>query len=258
MQFARQGGAPTKFPRARAAGGGEKLGRSAWVLLGVVFIAFLMVQPVRAAPPAVSYPDQANDLARWRYVVSIDPYWYVNGPPIPRDSAIGKAGYCDILEASLTSDENSYYFEMTVAGRLPSQGIIPGVNYVIWSFAPQFDAPGTDWNYFNGGDVVLQWDGAEYRGIFWDTRPVLQGDGITETNLAFSVDGSSLTVTVPKNLFGQDSFYWFFRVVVLGGQYNPYTGKGGPFIVVDTTDPQFAVNPIPYPGYYYPWLLWPA
>jgi len=233
--------------------------KHAFVLLGAVFITFLMAQPVQASPTSVTYPDREGDLARWFIVVSIDPYNYILGPPIPAKSAIGRVGYCDILEASLMLDEarDAYVFEMTVAGDLPSKGIIPGTSYVIWSFCPQFDEPGPNWDFWNGGDVALEYDGTNYRAIFWDTRPVMQtgnpGD-ILEIPLDFDIEGPTLSITVPTALFDVDHFYWFFRTVWLGGGYDPYRMKGGPYVMPDINDPEYAVTP--YPGYYLPWLPW--
>lgn len=215
----------------------------------------MIAHPVDASSSAI-YDDREGDLARWTEIVSLDPFEYVTLAPIPADSAIGKVGYCDILEASLALVGDSYVFGMRVAGDMPSEGIIPGVNYVLWSFCPQFDPAGSGWDFWNGGDVALIWDGTSYRAVFWDTRTYPTSGEILETPVDFTESGQMLTITVPKELFGVDPYYWFFRVVVLGGQHDFYTFKGGPYIEVDMTDPVHATTP--YPGYYYPWLPWPT
>jgi hypothetical protein len=223
-----------------------------------MFVALLMAQPVHATPVSVSYLDEQGDLARWNlvYSASTDPYVYYTDALIPELSPIGRVGYCDILQGSLTEERGSYVFGMKVAGDLPTSGQTPGVCYVIWAFWPQFSE-----NYWDCWDVVLVWDGASYSGAVWDYRPCMETEDQTdrtETPVEFLVGGSTLEIIVPARMFPQDDFYWVFRTVAVIGEYDFDRFKCGVDFSVDWTDPEYAVTPYPDNYASLPWLPWPS
>jgi hypothetical protein len=211
----------------------------------------MLAQPVSAASITMSYSDNENDLSKFRWVTSLDPYNYVIAAPWPANSKVGKVGYCDIESASLTFDGESYVFEMKMAQDLPSNGLIPGVNTVFWGFPMLFSA---DFN--DALDVWLQWDGEDYQALVQDSRPIMGGGNWEYTSIPYEVKDDKLTLKVNDEQFDiPPDFVWFFRVVLMTATFDVSDFRGGQLIIVDLTDSGLGVCPPSYPRG--PWLSWP-
>jgi hypothetical protein len=221
-------------------------------LLGSVFVLLMLTQPVSAGSLTVSCPDRTDDLAKLWRITSIDPYNYALVPPWADNSKVGKVGYCDILNGWLTHKGDSYVFGMEVAANLPTEGGIPGVNYVVWGFYAFFSNDGND-----AFDICLVWDGGRYQAFVQDSRPFMSGGMWAYTEIPYTVDGAKLTLTVSAKQFDiPPVFYWCFKTVVIIGNWIPTPSdwtdfRGGTLWFADLTDPEYATSPAPYPAVWY-------
>jgi hypothetical protein len=234
-------------------GGGETIRRYTIALFGSLIVVMMLAQPVSAGSSTVSYPDRPDDLAKNWGITSLDPFNYILVRPWSEGSKVGQAGYCDILNGWLTHKGDSYVFGIEVAADLPTEGIIPGVSYVIWGFYAFFSNDGND-----GLDIFLLWDGESYQAFVQDSRPWMSGGTWTYTEIPYTIDGAKLTLTVSARLFDIPSeFCWCFKtLMVMAGTFNPlptdYSDlKGGTILWADLTDPQYATSPVPFPAIWY-------
>jgi hypothetical protein len=234
----------------------------------------MMAQPVQAADIFATYPDSEGDLTR-HTTYTTGGGWIYDWTPLG-----GALANVDIIESSLTlteiDDTETYIFEMTTAGDLPTENEpqeidLSSVVLLFWFWTIEFGYS-DDYSFWNGYDVMLIWDCAarSYSTVVWDYRPCIETNYQPDREQvgvpAFEVDGPSAKVFMPVSWLPEDNWYdfcWMYVTAVRWGEYaleitNSNGGfTGGRDYWVDWTDLEVAAEyPDPIPISTKPWLLW--
>jgi len=160
-------------------------------------------------------------------------------------------GYLDGLAAGVVKDAHAFVFRFTLAEPIPAVPEIPsGWGSLGWSFCVDTD-PGAPKGYpFSPRTsapcefiILLRSNGGPLQGELIDRRPLGDGNGAVVTRVDPSIDGATVTASVPVRAVGDPAaFTWVWASTVLG-----QLGTNAFMDVDEVPDSSFA-DPAPWPG----------
>ena len=147
-----------------------------------------------------------------------DAAWNFNTGP---GSAAKVPGYLDLVRAEVSQRGGTFVFTMNLADVMPASPAPAsgGLGTYGWFF--ELD---TDPTTFPAGKdgvlpsnhalpveffVVVEWDGTQFNGLLFDLRPLLIGDPMIITPVAFSIAGAEIEMSVAASALGDPrTFGW--------------------------------------------------
>jgi len=186
------------------------------LVLGAALMAGCTEQNVPVAPR--DEPGLAFDAASLTSVVT-DP---LGDASLNTKSNVGPGAdakvpnYLDVVRAEVTKRGKIFVLTMDVGGVVPSNpGSLGGTQVWIWGLdtdpttfpqgEPFSGGQSAPWEFF----VDVEWDGAQFKGLLFDRRPVLSGGSELVTPVTFTIVGTEIQLFVPASALGDPSaFAW--------------------------------------------------
>jgi hypothetical protein len=174
------------------------------------------------APTAVGDPGVAFDVAASVTSAVTDPAgdaaWNFNTGP---GSAAKVPTYLDIVRAEVSQKGRTFTFTMDLADIVPASPAPASGGLGVYDWFFELDTDPT--TFPSGKDgvfpqnqalpvelfVAVEWDGTQFTGLLFDLRPLLSGNPMIITPVAFSIAGAEIQLSVAASALGDPSaFGW--------------------------------------------------
>lgn len=123
-----------------------------------------------------------------------------------RGDSASPSPYLDVVHAVVTEQgEGSLLFLMVVAGAIRE----PSEPFLLWVFHVDTNPATSPDGLYNEYIVRVRWSGGAFAGEVIDRTPLLRGGALITTPLPFSIDDSTVKLSVPLGALGNpSSFGW--------------------------------------------------
>ncbi|OLC70574.1 MAG: hypothetical protein AUH78_20600 [Gemmatimonadetes bacterium 13_1_40CM_4_69_8] len=199
--------------------------RTIWRAGGLLFGAALMVtgcteenSPTTLRRSGGAAFDAAASLTSAVTDLAGDAAWNFNTGP---GSAAKVPAYLDIVRAEVSQKGRTFTFTLDLAEIVPASPAPASGGLGVYDWFFELDTDPT--TFPSGKDgvfpqnqalpvelfVAVEWDGTQFKGLLFDLRPLLSGEPMIITPVAFSIGGAEIQLSVAASALGDPStFGW--------------------------------------------------